>query len=133
MSDVQKWICEGRLMEDAVLKYTATQYPILNFTLHSKRSYEVKGVTREENLTADCTVLGELGQKLAPQMKASVKLIVGGKWKLNEWTDQKTGQPRKRHVVTVDEVDVLGTTVLQIPEMRAQEPAPMDDGSSMPF
>jgi len=119
-------------MEDAVLKYTASQYPILNFTLHSKRSYEIKGVTREENLTADCTVLGEMGQKLAPQMKAGVKLMVRGRWKLNEWTDQKTGQPRKRHVVTVDEVDVLGTTVLQIPEMRAQEPAkpPEDD---LPF
>jgi len=122
MGDCQVWVCEGRLMEDAILKYTATQYPILNFTLHSKRSYEIKGVTREESLTADCTVLGEMGQKLAPQMKAGVKLMVRGRWKLSIWTDQRSGQERRRHVVTVDEVDILGTTVLQIPPMQSAEP-----------
>ena len=128
MSDVQKWICEGRLMEDAVLKYTATQYPILNFTLHSKRNYQVKDEMRTEVLDADCTILGKDGERLAPQLRAGVKVMVRGRWKLSIWTDQKSGQERRRHVVTVDEVDVLGTTVLQIPEMRAPEAAPDADG-----
>jgi len=133
MGDVQSWIASGRLLEDCQLKFTPSGYPICNFKLHSERSYQVKDEMRSEVLDADCTILGKDGERLAPQLRAGVKVMVRGRWKLSTWTDQKTGQPRKRHVVTVDEVDVLGTTVLQIPEMRAQEPAPMDDGSSMPF
>jgi len=128
MGDVQAWICEGRLLEDCQLKYTPGGYPICNFKLHSERSYQVKDEMRSEVLDADCTILGKDGERLAPQLRAGVKLMVRGRWKLSIWTDQKSGQERRRHVVTVDEVDVLGTTVLQIPEMRAPQVAPDADG-----
>jgi len=133
VNDLQAWLCSGILREDAQLKFTPGGYPVCNFELFSHRTYTVKDVVREENLTASCTILGDLGKNVAPQLKAGVKVFVRGRWRLNEWTDQKTGQPRKRHVVTVDEVDVLGTTVLPIQGMGAQAAEPDADGLGMPF
>jgi len=133
MGDVQSWIASGLLLEDCQLKFTPSGYPICNFKLHSERSYQVKDEMRNEVLDADCTILGKDGERLAPQLRAGVKLMVRGRWKLSIWTDQKSGQERRRHVVTVDDCDVLGTTVLQVPQMP-----PMGSGSiaaeeGMPF
>lgn len=127
MNDLQCWLCVGTIAEDAVLKYTATQYPILNFRLHSQRSFEVKGQVRAEVLDADCTVLGDLGKNLALQLKAGVRVMVRGRWKLSIWTDQKSGQERRRHVVTVDEVDVLSSVGATAAE------APIVDDHGSPF
>jgi single-strand DNA-binding protein len=107
MNDLQCWFATGTLVEDARLKFTPSGFPILDFELSSQRTYVVKDQPREERLTASCTILGDLGKQLAPSLKAGARVMVRGRWKLSEWTDQKTGQPRKRHVVTVDECSLL--------------------------
>jgi len=131
MNDIQGWYCSGTLKEDAKLKYTPSGFPILDFQLHSQRSYTIKDTVREEFLISDCTILGKDGERLAPQMKTGARVMVRGRWRLNQWTD-KEGRPRSRHVATVDEVDLLSVTQTS-PGMGAQAAEPDADGSSMPF
>jgi single-strand DNA-binding protein len=120
VNDLQAWICTGTLVEDAKLKFTPSGFPICDFELSSQRTYTVKDQPREERLTASCTILGDLGKQLAPSLKAGARVMVRGRWKLSEWQDAKTGQPRKRHVVTCDDVSLLG-------EVAAQATPPPDD------
>lgn len=127
MNDIQVWVCHGTLREDGVLKFTQSGFAVLDFKLHSRREYATKDGAKEEVLTADCSMLGEAAKAAAPKLKAGTRLAVRGRWKLNQWKD-KNGQDRWRHVVSVDEIDVIAAAA-----PSTQPPAEPFDGGSMPF
>lgn len=105
-NDVQGWYCSGTLEKEASLKYTPSGLAILEFELVSKREYETGGQTKTEECSAPCSMFGKRAQELAPLLKAGTRLLVQGRWRVDRWQNDQ-GQPRSRHRVSVNEVEVL--------------------------
>ena len=108
MSDLNKLIVSGKLLQDSALTYTQAGLAICKFQLVSTDKYKQK-VTET---TFNCVMMGKPAESVAQYLKGGMGLAIVGKMQSNEYKGQRSWQ------VMVSETIFLGSG------QKQQRPAP---------
>jgi len=104
-----KVILVGNLTKDIELRYTQGGTAIANTGIATNRKYKAQdGTQKEEVCFIDITFFGRTAEIANQYLKRGSKVLVEGRLKLDQWTDQNGGK-RSKHSITVDNLQMLGS------------------------
>ena len=102
-----KIILAGNLTRDVEVKYSGGNLAIGNTGIAVNRKFKSKmGEDKEEVLFIDLTFFGRTAEIANQYLKKGSKVLVEGKLKLDQWTDQSGGK-RSKHSITVESLQML--------------------------
>jgi len=102
-----KVILLGNLTRDIDIKFTQSGLPILNNAIATTRKFKVQdGSFKEETLFIDVTFFGRTAEVVQKYLHKGSKVLVEGRLKLDQWTDQ-TGQKRSKHSISVETMQMM--------------------------
>ncbi|MCK5537968.1 MAG: single-stranded DNA-binding protein, partial [Bacteroidales bacterium] len=102
-----KIILAGNLTRDIEIKYSGANLAIGNVGIAVNRKFKSKmGDDKEEVLFVDLTFFGKTAEIANQYLKKGSKVLVEGKLKLDQWTDQSGGK-RSKHSITVESLQML--------------------------
>ena len=102
-----KIIIAGHLSKDIELRYTQSGSAIANTAVASSRKYKgADGTQKEEVLFVDVTFFGRTAEIVNQYLHKGSKVLIDGRLKLEQWTDQQ-GQKRSKHKVDAESVQML--------------------------
>ena len=97
----------GRLVRDIDLRYTQSGAAIGSSGIAVTRKYTLNGEKREETCFIDITFFGKQAETANQYLSKGSKLLVEGRLKFDQWTDNN-GQNRSKHTVAVENMEMLG-------------------------
>ncbi len=97
----------GNLTKDIDLRYTQGGAAIGNSAIAVTRKFSVNGEKREETCFIDITFFGKHAEIANQYLSKGSKLLVEGRLKFDQWTDNN-GQNRSKHTVAVENMEMLG-------------------------
>ncbi len=104
-----KIILVGNLTRDIELRYTQGGTAISSTAIATSRKFKAQdGTQKEEVCFVDLTFFGRTAEIANQYLKKGSKILVEGRLKLDQWTDQNGGK-RSKHSVTVDNLQMLGS------------------------
>jgi len=104
-----KIILVGNLTRDIELRYTQGGTAVSNTAIATSRKFKAQdGTQKEEVCFVDITFFGRTAEIANQYLKRGSKVLVEGRLKLDQWTDQSGGK-RSKHSVTVDNLQMLGS------------------------
>ncbi len=104
-----KIILVGNLTRDIELRYTQGGTAVSGTAIATSRKFKAQdGTQKEEVCFVDITFFGRTAEVANQYLKRGSKVLVEGRLKLDQWTDQ-SGQKRSKHSVTVDTMQMLGS------------------------
>jgi len=101
-----KIILVGGLTRDIELRYTQGGQGIASTAIATSRKFTKDGEKREEVLFVDITFFGRSAEVANQYLRKGSKILVEGRLKLDQWTDQN-GQKRSKHGVIVESMQML--------------------------
>ena len=102
-----KIILAGNLTRDLEIKYSNANLAIGNTGIAVNRKFKSKmGEDKEEVLFVDLTFFGRTAEIANQYLRKGSKVLVEGKLKLDQWTDQSRGK-RSKHSITVESLQML--------------------------
>lgn len=102
-----KVILVGNLTRDPELRYLPSGSAVANTAIATNRRYKKQdGSQGEEVCFIDIAFFGRTAEVANQYLKRGSKVLVEGRLKLDQWTDQ-TGGKRSKHSVTVDNMQML--------------------------
>ncbi len=102
-----KVILVGNLTRDPELRYLPSGSAVCNASLATNRRYKKQdGTNGEEVCFIDVAFFGRTAEVANQYLKRGSKVLVEGRLKQDQWTDQN-GQKRSKHSVTVDNMQML--------------------------
>jgi len=102
-----KIILVGNLTRDIEIRYSNSNLTIGSTGLAVSRKFKSQtGEQKEEVLFVDVTFFGRTAEIANQYMRKGSKVLVEGRLKLDQWTDQ-SGVKRSKHSVTVDTMQML--------------------------
>jgi single-strand DNA-binding protein len=102
-----KIILAGNLTRDVEVKYSGANLAIGNTGIAVNRKFKSKmGEDKEEVLFVDLTFFGRTAEIANQYLRKGSKVLVEGKLKLDQWTDQSGGK-RSKHSITVESLQML--------------------------
>ena len=102
-----KIIIAGHLSKDIELRYTQSGSAIANTAVASTRKYKgADGSQKEEVLFVDVSFFGRTAEIVNQYLHKGSKVLIDGRLKLEQWTDQQ-GQKRSKHKVDAESVQML--------------------------
>lgn len=104
-----KVVLVGNLTRDIELRYTTTGSAIGNSAIAVTRKFTTNGERREETCFIDITFFGKQAEIANQYLNKGSKLLVEGRLKFEQWTDSN-GQNRNKHTVTVENMEMLGSS-----------------------
>lgn len=109
----------GGLKADPEVRYFESGKVLASFTLATDSySHGEKDTT-----WTDCRLWGKSAEVVVNHCKKGSKIcLVGGRLKQEKWTDKTTGQPRSKHVVEANNVELIGGK----PQGQSDDSRPMD-------
>lgn len=108
-----KIILSGNLSKDIEIKYTPGGSAIANTAIATTRKYKsATGEQKEEVLFVDITFFGRTAEIGNEYLHKGSKVLIDGRLKLEQWTDQQ-GQKRSKHKVDVES--------LQMPDSKSTD------------
>ncbi|MDV3349941.1 single-stranded DNA-binding protein [Leptothoe sp. LEGE 181152] len=112
----------GGLKADPEMRYTSTnQKAVTQFTL-AVTDYR-NG--QEETTWIDCKLWGKAAEVVAKHCKKGSKVcIYNAKLKQEKWTDRTTGNPRSKHVIEGNFVELIGGKPQDSQKSQPRPPAP---------
>ena len=103
-----KIILVGNITRDIELRYTQGGTAVSTTAIATSRKYKGQdGTQKEEVCFVDITFFGRTAEVANQYLKRGSKVLVEGKLKLDQWTDQSGGK-RSKHTVTVESMQMLG-------------------------
>nr|WP_314468909.1 single-stranded DNA-binding protein [uncultured Campylobacter sp.] len=102
-----KIVLVGHLTRDIELRYTQSGAAIGSCGIAVTRKFSVNGEKREETCFIDITFFGKLSEIANQYLSKGSKLLVEGRLKFDQWTDNN-GQNRSKHTVAVENMTMLG-------------------------
>ena len=102
-----KIVLVGHLTRDIELKYTQSGAAIGSSGIAVTRKYTLNGEKREETCFIDITFFGKQAEVSNQYLQKGSKLLVEGRLKFDQWTDNN-GQNRSKHSVAVEVMEMLG-------------------------
>ena len=97
----------GHLTRDIDLRYTQGGAAIGSSGIAVTRKFSVNGEKREETCFIDITFFGKQAETANQYLNKGSKLLVEGRLKFDQWTDNN-GQNRSKHSVAVEVMEMLG-------------------------
>ena len=97
----------GNLTRDIELRYTQSGAAIGSSGIAVTRKYTLNGEKREETCFIDITFFGKQAEIANQYLSKGSKLLVEGRLKFDQWTDNN-GQNRSKHTVVVENMEMLG-------------------------
>ena len=97
----------GHLARDIDLRYTQSGAAIGSSGIAVTRKYTLNGEKREETCFIDITFFGKQAEIANQYLSKGSKLLVEGRLKFDQWTDNN-GQNRSKHTVAVENMEMLG-------------------------
>ena len=97
----------GHLTRDIDLRYTQSRAAIGSSGIAVTRKYTLNGEKREETCFIDITFFGKQAETANQYLSKGSKLLVEGRLKFDQWTDNN-GQNRSKHTVAVENMEMLG-------------------------
>lgn len=104
---MNKVILLGRLVRGIDLRYTQSGAAIGSSGIAVTRKYTLNGEKREETCFIDITFFGKQAEIANQYLSKGSKLLVEGRLKFDQWTDNN-GQNRSKHTVAVENMTMLG-------------------------
>jgi len=102
-----KVILVGNLTRDPELKYLPSGSALCNTAIATNRKYKSQGGEQKEEVCfIDITLFGRTAEIANQYLKKGSKVLVEGRLKLEQWTDQN-GQKRSKHTVSIDSLQML--------------------------
>ena len=102
-----KIVLVGHLTRDIELRYTQSGAAIGSSGIAVTRKYTLNGEKREETCFIDITFFGKHAEIANQYLSKGSKLLVEGRLKFDQWTDNN-GQNRSKHTVVVENMEMLG-------------------------
>ena len=102
-----KIVLVGHLTRDIDLRYTQGGAAIGSSGIAVTRKFSVNGEKREETCFIDITFFGKQAEIANQYLSKGSKLLVEGRLKFDQWTDNN-GQNRSKHTVAVENMEMLG-------------------------
>ena len=102
-----KIVLVGHLTRDIELRYTQSGAAIGSSGIAITRKYTLNGEKREETCFIDLTFFGKQAEVSNQYLQKGSKLLVEGRLKFDQWTDNN-GQNRSKHSVAVEVMEMLG-------------------------
>ncbi len=103
-----KFIIVGHLTRDIELRYTPSGAAIGKSAIAATHRFTINGEKRDETCFVDISFFGK-GAEIANQyLKKGSKLLIEGRLKFEQWTDQN-GQNRSKHSINVESMEMLGS------------------------
>jgi single-strand binding protein len=103
-----KIVLIGNLTRDIELRYASNGNAIGNTAIAVTRKFSVNGEKREETCFIDVTFFGKMAEVANQYLNKGSKLLVEGRLKFDQWTDNN-GQNRSKHSVIVENMEMLGS------------------------
>jgi single-strand DNA-binding protein len=102
-----KVILVGNLTRDCELRYLPSGSAVCTTGIATNRRFKNQnGEQKEEVCFIDITFFGRTAEIANQYLSRGKKVLVEGRLKLDQWTDQ-TGAKRSKHSVTVDNLQML--------------------------
>ena len=102
-------ILVGNLTRDPELRYMPSGGAVCTTGIATNRKFKKQdGSAGEEVCFIDITFFGRTAEVANQYLKRGAKVLVEGRLKLDQWTDQNGGK-RSKHSVTVDNMQMLGS------------------------
>ncbi len=109
MAAFNKIILVGNLTRDPELKYLPNQTAVVTFGLAVNHKYKTRdGEAREDVCFVDCTIFGKGGEIIQQYCQKGKPLLVEGRLKYETWEDKQGGGKRSKHIVMVDNFQLMG-------------------------
>ena len=103
-----KVILVGNLTRDIEVKFTASNLAIGSTGIATNRKFKNQmSEEKEEVMFLDITFFGRTAEIANQYLKKGSKILVDGRLKLDQWTDQ-SGQKRSKHSLVVESMKMLG-------------------------
>jgi len=100
-------ILVGNLTRDPELRYMPNGGAVCSTGIATNRKFKKQdGSTGEEVCFVDITFFGRTAEVANQYLKRGKKILVEGRLKLDQWTDQNGGK-RSKHSVVVDNMQML--------------------------
>lgn len=104
-----KVILVGNLTRDCELRYLPSGSAVCTTGIATNRKFKnQQGEQKEEVCFVDITFFGRTAEIANQYLGRGKKVLVEGRLKLDQWTDQSGGK-RSKHSVTVDTLQMLDT------------------------
>lgn len=97
----------GNLTKDIELRYTQSGTAIGSCGIAVTRKFNINGEKREETCFIDITFFGKQAETANQYLGKGSKLLIEGRLKFDQWTDNN-GQNRSKHTVVVENMEMLG-------------------------
>ena len=104
----QKLIIAGNLTRDIEMRYAQSGSAIGNTAIATTRKFKgADGSKKEETLFIDITFFGRSAEIANQFLHKGSKILVDGRLKLDQWTDND-GNKKSKHSVVVENMTMLG-------------------------
>ncbi len=103
-----KIILVGNLTRDIEMRNTPTGLAIANTAIATSRKFKSQtGEQKEETCFVNIVFFGRTAEIANQYLRKGSKILVDGRLKLDQWTDNN-GHKRSKHSVTVETMQMLG-------------------------
>ncbi|EJP74328.1 MULTISPECIES: single-stranded DNA-binding protein [Campylobacter] len=102
-----KIIIVGHLTRDIDLRYTQSGSAIGKSAIATTHKFSINGEKREDTCFIDINFFGKSAEIANQYLRKGSKLLVDGRLKFEQWTDQN-GQNRSKHSINVESMEMLG-------------------------
>lgn len=104
-----KTVLVGNLTRDVELRYASNGNAIGNSAIAVSRKYtNNNGAQVEEVMFIDIAFFGKIAEVANQYLRKGSKLLVEGRLKFDQWTDNN-GQNRSKHTVVIENMEMLGS------------------------
>ncbi|WP_149710776.1 single-stranded DNA-binding protein [Campylobacter concisus] len=121
----------GHLTRDIELRYTQGGAAIGSSGIAVTRKFSVNNEKREETCFIDITFFGKQAEIANQYLSKGSKLLVEGRLKSDQWTDNN-GQNRSKHTVAVENMTMLGQAQNNTQNGHTQQKQPQRQQHSEP-
>jgi len=126
-----KVIIVGNLVRDIELRYAQGGSGIASTGIATTRKFTSNGEKKEEVLFVDITFFGRSAEVANQYLRKGSKVLVEGRLKLDQWTDQN-GQKRSKHGVIVESMQMLDSKGDNQQAQQPQQQAPQQQYKPKP-
>lgn len=135
-----KVVIVGNLTRDIEMKFTPSGLAVANTAIASTKKFKAQdGTQKEEVMFIDIAFFGRTAEVAQQYLRRGSKVLVEGRLKFDQWTDQN-GQKRSKHSVSVESMQMLDskssgptTTNEQPAKTNTQAMPPKVDDKDNPF
>ena len=108
MSGFNRVILVGNATREPMVRALPSGAQVVDIGIAVNRRWRTnEGEDREETCFVDCSAFGRTGDVIRNYVHKGTLFLVEGRLRMDQWVDKTTGQNRVKHVVAVDNVQLL--------------------------